>query len=124
MFFYTKKAATFAVVFLITIGFCSTTMRDARTQFVKNEILSTSYATNQPISQLNCVRWCFSDGNKGKCKIAGYKLSDKSCSLSMDNPEDLMEVADELSGVFVIETVDRGCTLNVYFLNQNCSRWP
>jgi len=87
-------------------------MRDARTQFVKNKILSTSYATKQPISQLNCVRWCVSDGNKGKCKIAGYNLSGNSCSLSMDNQEDMMEVADEMSGVFVIKTVNRGCTLN------------
>jgi len=87
-------------------------MRDARTQFVKNKILSTSYATKQPISQHYCVRWCFSGRNKGKCKIVGYKVSDNSCSLSMENPEDLMKVADEMFGVFVIETVDRGGTLN------------
>jgi len=110
MFYYTEKAGTVAVVFLLTIALCSTTMRDARTQFVKNKIISTSYVSKQPISQLNCVRWCLSDGNKGKCKIAGYKMSENSCSLSMDNPDDLVEVADEMSGVFVIETVDRGST--------------
>jgi len=116
MFYYTEKAATVAVVFLLTIALCSTTMRDARTQFVKNKGLSTSYATRQPISQLNCVRWCFSGGNKGKCRTAGYNVSGNSCSLSMDNQENLTDVADEMFGVFVIETVDRGCTLRVYIV--------
>jgi len=93
-------------------------MRDARTQFVKNKILSTSYATKQPISQLSCVRWCFSDGNKGKCKTAGYNVSESSCSLSMDTTEDLMDVADEMYGVFVIEPVERGCTLHEYIVKS------
>jgi len=118
MLYYTNKAATLAVVVLMTIALCSTTMRDARTQFVKNKLLATSYATEQAISQLNCVRWCFRDGNKGKCKIAGYSLSENVCSLSMDSPEDLMDVADEMSGVFVIEPVDRGCIIYFYIVNK------
>jgi len=116
MLYYTKKAATVAVVVLMTIALCSTAMRDARTQFVKNKLLATSYATEQANSQLNCVRWCFSGGNKGKCKTAGYNASTNSCRLSMDNPEDLTDVADEMSGVFVIEPVDRGCIIILHIV--------
>ena len=37
-----------------------------------------------------------------KCKIAGYNKYAKSCSLSMDNPDDLIDAANETSGVFYI----------------------
>ena len=103
MLYYTEKAATVAIVVLMTIALCSTDIQEVRTQFVKNKVLSTSYATKQHISKLNCVQWCSRDRQMGKCKIAGYNKYSKMCSLSMDNPEDALDVADEMTGIFVIE---------------------
>jgi len=125
MLFYTKQAATIAVVILMTIALCSADIQEVKTQFMKNKVLSTSYATKEHISKLNCVQWCSKDRKIGKCKIAGYNKYAKSCSLSMDNPEDLMDTADESSGVFYIgktllfyEIVSFRIVLNImYMLN-------
>jgi len=117
MLFYTTKAATVAVVTLVTIALCSADIQEVRTQFVKNKVLSTSYATKHNISKLNCVQWCFRDRQMGKCKIAGYNKYAKTCSLSMDNPENLMNVVDEMTGVYVMEQA-AGDT--VRFCNRKC----
>jgi len=113
MLYYTEKAVTVAVVFLMTIAFCSTTIQEVRTQFVKNKFLATSYATKQPISQLHCVQWCSRDRQMGKCKIAGYNKYAKACRLSMDNAQNVMDVSDEMSGVYVLEPMDQGCTVHI-----------
>jgi len=106
MLYFTEKAATVAIVFLMTIALCWTTMQEVRTQFLKNKVLASSYATKQPISQLHCVEWCSRERQVGKCRIAGYHKSSKTCTLSMDYPYTLLNVADEASGVFLIEEGD------------------
>jgi len=107
MLYYTEKAATVAVVFLMTIALCSTTVQEVRTQFVKNKLLSTIYATKQPMSQLYCVEWCSRERQSGKCTIAGYNKSSKTCKLSMDYQHNLLDVADETTGVFLMEEGDK-----------------
>jgi len=102
MLVYTKKTVTVAVVILMTIALCSADIQEVRTQFVKNKLLSTSYATKLHISKLNCVQWCSRDRQMGKCKIAGYNKYSKTCSLSMANTEDALQVDDEMAGVFFI----------------------
>jgi len=102
MLFYTKKAGTVAVVILMTIASCSADIQEVRTQFQKNNVLSTKYTTKQHLFKLNCVRWCDSDRQMGKCKIAGYNKYLKTCSLSMDISDDALQVGDEMAGVFFI----------------------
>jgi len=106
MFYYTEKAATAAFVFLMTIALCSTNVEEMRTQFLNNKLLATSYATKQPISQLHCVQWCSRDRHSGKCRIAGYHKSSKMCQLSMDFQFYLLNVADETTGIFLMEEGD------------------
>ena len=103
MLFYTKNAVTVVIVILMTIALCLADIQEVRTQFVKNKVLSSSYATKQNISKLKCVQWCSRDRQMGKCKISGYNKYAKTCSLSMDNKEDLIDVADEMIGVYVME---------------------
>jgi len=103
MLFYTKKAVTVAVVILMTIALCSTNIQEMRTQFVKNKLLSTIYATRQSISQLQCVQWCSTERKSGKCRIAGYNKLSKACMLSMDYQYNLLNEADETTGVFFME---------------------
>jgi len=100
MLYYTEKAATVAIVFLMTIAICSTTIQEVKTNFVQNKLLSTSYATKQPSSQLYCVQLCSRDKQFGKCRIAGYNKSSKECKLSMDYPHTLLNVDDARNGVF------------------------
>ena len=87
----------------MTIALCSTTVQEVRTQFVKNKFPSTSYATKHPISSLHCVKWCSKDRQSGKCKIAGYNKASKTCELSMNYPQQLMDAADEMTGVFFVD---------------------
>jgi len=103
MLFYTTKAVTVAVVILMTIGLCSADIQEVKTQFVKNKVISTSYATKQHISKLHCVEWCSRDRQVGKCKTAGYNKYSKTCSLSMDFQHTLLDVADETNGVFLMK---------------------
>ena len=109
MLYYSEKAATVAIVFLMTIALCSTSVQELRTQFLKNKVLASSYASKQPISQLHCVEWCYRERQMGKWRIAGYHKSAKTCKLSMDYPYTLLNVADEKTGVFL---VDEGNILN------------
>jgi len=118
MLFYIKIAATVAAVILMTIALCSADIQEVRTQFLQNKFLSTSYATKKPISKLHCVQWCSRDRQMGKCKIAGYNKYAKECKLSMDNTQDLMDVSDEVSGVFVIEPLDQGSTIYIVKLKK------
>jgi len=106
MLYYTKIAALVAIVVLMTIALCSADIQVVRTQFVKNKVLVTSYATKQHISKLNCVQWCSRERQLGKCKIAGYNKYAKACNLSMDNPDDALDVDDEMTGILVIEQVE------------------
>ena len=103
MLFYTKKVVTVAVVILMTIALCSANKQDVRMQFVKKKVLHTTYATKETNSELNCARWCLKDKQLGKCKMAGYNKYSKSCSLSMDNPADALDVNDEMSGIYSME---------------------
>jgi len=59
MLYFTKKAATVAVVFLMTIALCSTTIQEVKTQFIKNKVLSSSYSTKQHISQFSVFYFQF-----------------------------------------------------------------
>ena len=103
MFYCNKeKATTVAVVILMTIALCSADIQEVNTQFKTNKVLSTSYATKQHISKLNCVQWCSRERKIGKCKIAGYNKHAKECSLSMDNIEDTLDIANEMTGIYVI----------------------
>ena len=90
MLYYTEKAATVAIVFLMTIALCSTTIQEVRSQLVKNKLLSTIYATRLPISQIHCVQSCSKDRQLGKCRIVGYNKLSKACMLSMDYQYNLL----------------------------------
>jgi len=54
----------------------------------------------------------------GKCKIAGYNKYSKSCSLRKDNPEDALDVADEMAGVMEQAHVE-GDSFWVFY-NRKC----
>jgi len=92
----------------MTITLCLADIQEVRTQFVRNKLLSTSYASKQPISKLHCVEWCFRERQNGKCKTAGYNKYTKVCSLSMDYLHTLQNAADKANGVFLM---DEGYTL-------------
>jgi len=39
---------------------------------------------------------------KGVCNVAGYNATSQKCQLGVSSQQDLVDVEDEMSGVFVI----------------------
>ena len=42
------------------------------------------------------------EGRQGVCNVAGYNATSQKCQLSVDRQQDVVDVEDEMSGVFVI----------------------
>ena len=51
---------------------------------------------------------CFEEGKKGACSVAGYNKATKVCYLSTDSEDEVVDVADELSGVFILPQPAQG----------------
>jgi len=68
---------------------------------VKGKTVATSYLTSQSLSKIRCVEKSYKEGKQGKCIVAGYNKASKICRLSMDSVEDLLDIANDSSGVFI-----------------------
>jgi len=86
----------------LTLVMSNPNMLSVTTTFMKNKITSTYYATMQPYSQVQCIGRCLQDKLNNKCNIAGYDKAAKACYLSGDSLQDVVDVGDEMSGVFVM----------------------
>jgi len=62
----------------------------------------SSHTTLQPYSKTQCAEKCYEEGQNERCSIAGYNKALKACYLSLDSLQDVVEVADEISGVLYI----------------------
>ena len=73
-----------------------------RTEFTKGKMVATSHKTFQRFSEVQCVKKCYDERKNNLCTIAGYNKTTRACSLSVDSPEDLVDVADDMAFVFVM----------------------
>jgi len=73
------------------------------TQFVSRKCVATSRITLQQYSKIKCVQKCHEERTKGLCNVARYDKKTKTCYLSMDSPQDVLDVDDEMAGVFFME---------------------
>ena len=103
MAFSHKCCVGIACVGLMTIALCMATIQSVKTNFTVGKKLSTSYATLQKISKIRCVERCAEDKQTGACKLAGYNKATKTCYLSVDGPQDVLDTTDEMFGVFFYE---------------------
>ena len=89
-----------AVFAFFTSSMCGATVLTASANLTKGKAVSTWHTTIQPYSEIQCVRQCFEEGQNGRCSVAGYNQSLKACYLSVDTEQDVVDVTDEMSGVF------------------------
>ena len=54
----------------------------------------------QPFSAIQCLKKCFEEGRQGMCSVAEYNKATATCQLSVDSHQDVIDVADEMTGVF------------------------
>jgi len=99
--FLSRLIATPLVLYLVTITCSEAQTQDITTSFVQSKTVTTSYATIQPYSKIQCVKKCYEEGRKGKCNIAGYNMATKSCQLSDDMEPDVLDATDEAEGVYI-----------------------
>lgn len=89
------------IILLLTISLCNAAIQSVKTAFTEKKSVATSYTTLQKISKIKCVERCNKDRQNGRCTLAGYNKSTKTCYLSDDDPLDALDTDDEMSGVFL-----------------------
>ena len=83
-----------------TIGLCTATIQSVNTKFTGKKSVATSHTTLQKISKIKCVERCNKEKQNGKCTLAEYDKRTKTCYLSNDDPQAVLDTDDEMSGVF------------------------
>ena len=99
MICYFETMAAFAVISLAT----QSRAEFFKATFISNKTVSTRYLQVTPMSKLQCVEKCYTEGKHGRCVIAGYTNATQSCHLSMDSQQDVVDVPDESVGVFIYQ---------------------
>jgi len=82
---------------------CKADIQSVTTMFTEKKCVATSHTTLQNISKIKCVEKCNEERQKGRCTLAGYNKATKTCYLSVDDPQDVLDTADEMTGVFFYE---------------------
>jgi len=88
---------------LMSIALCMATIQSVKTKFKEGKKLSTSHTTLQRISKIQCVERCSKGKQTGACTLAGYNKATKTCYLSVDDAQDVLDTTDETFGVFFYE---------------------
>jgi len=103
-----KLLSCISIAVLTTAELSSALLQSNTTTFVKGKMVATSYATLQPYSKMKCVRKCAEDNLVGGCTVAGYNTATQACYLSDDSPADVVDVTDDMFGVFVFQLQSEG----------------
>jgi len=106
-----KKAMAFCVkhflrtlfILLGTVSFCTATVQSVMTAFTEKKTVATSHTSLQKLSNIQCVERCNKERKTGGCTMAGYNKTTKTCYLSVDDPQDVLDTTDEMTGVFFYE---------------------
>jgi len=101
------------IIHLSMVALSSANIQDISAAFIRGKTVATSHTSLQKYSKAQCVKKCFEEGKKGACSVAGYNKATKVCYLSTDTEADVLDVADELSGVFVVSQPSQGI-YNIY----------
>ena len=99
-------------VHVLIITACVALIIEQDTRFVNGKCVGSSRMTLHHCSKIKCVQKCHEESTKGLCNLAGYDKATKTCYLSMDRPQDVLDVDDDSSGVYFMETG----TLKITFL--------
>ena len=103
-FDFVKTTIVLCVVFIL----CNANMQRAMTMFTGKKSVATSHTTLQKVSKIKCVERCNKEKQNGRCTLAGYNKATKTCYISLDDPQDVLDTTDEMSGVFFYEPEPTG----------------
>ena len=78
---------------------------------VYREKTTTSHTTLQKISKIKCVERFNKERESGRSTLAGYNKATKTCYLSNEDPLDVLDTNDEMTGVFFYEPEPTGITI-------------
>ena len=87
---------------LFTTTICDANLWTKTAVITKGKAVSTSLKTFLRFSEIQCVKKCYAERQDNLCNIAGYNKTSKVCALSIDSQNDLVDVADDMAGVFVM----------------------
>jgi len=93
---------------LSTFALSSANKQGIYATFTKGKAVASSHTSLQQCSQIQCVRKCFKEGKEGACNVAGYNKATKVCYLSTDSEDEIVDVADDFSGVFIVPQPTQG----------------
>jgi len=108
MTFSLKYFVGISCIGLMNFALCMATIQTVQTKFTEGKKLSTSYTTLQRISKVKCVEICSKEKQTGGCTLAGYNKATRTCYLSVDGPQDVLDTTDEMFGVFFYEPDQAG----------------
>ena len=72
-------------------------------KFIPNKSVSTTSKIFEGFSLAQCIKKCNDEAKKSRCNIAGYNTASRRCQMSMDERQDVLDVADTTSGVVYIK---------------------
>jgi len=108
MYILITNGVIFAIPVFVTLALCRNNWEEIRPTFVAEKFVATSHTTLKPYSQIQCVDRCFRAARNGRCSVAGYNKTAQSCHLSTDKLEDIVDVDDKSSGVFLVQLEPTG----------------
>jgi len=85
---------------LLAISLCDANTRFEKSKFTQKKMVKTSHKTLQNITSIRCVQICYKERQTGWCTLAGYNKATQTCFLSSDDPQNVLDTTDEMSGVF------------------------
>jgi len=88
--------------FLATLTLCGATLQIAAT-FIAGMSVATNHTALRPYSEIQCAAKCFDEGRYNRCRVAGYSRETHTCYLSLDNLQDVTDIADQNVGVFIMQ---------------------
>jgi len=80
-------------------------------RFTEKKRVATSHTTLQKISKIKCVERFNKERESGRSTLAGYNKATKTCYLSNEDPLDVLDTNDEMTGVFFYEPEPTGITI-------------
>jgi len=91
------------IILCVAIYVCDANIQSVMIMFTEKKCVATSHTTLQKISKIKCVEKCNQERQKGRCTVAGYNKATKTCYLSVEDPQDVLDTTDEMTGVFFYE---------------------
>jgi len=103
MFWNFTLMAAFAVVIFVSVSQCNANFQEFKASLMPRKTVATSYLTLERYSHIRCVEKCYTEGKQGRCTIAAFNTATRSCRLSMDSEQDVVDTPDDSNIVFILQ---------------------